>query len=133
MYFNKSNDIRIVTHGWRSGESVDWLQNIKSSFLREFDVNVVIVDWNELAKNDIYPLAAFSTRYVGSRVAELVETFIHTYSITGQNFHLIGHSLGAHVMGYAGMFANETIFRITGSDAICFILKATHTQLQLEK
>ncbi|CAH2244753.1 jg5590 [Pararge aegeria aegeria] len=115
-YFNKSNDVRVVTHGWRTGETVDWLQNTKNSLLREYDVNVITVDWYDLAKNEIYPLAAISTRYVGGRVAKLLGTLINTYGLKGQSIHLIGHSLGAHVMGYAGMLSTEKIFRITGLD-----------------
>ncbi|XP_023935424.2 lipoprotein lipase-like [Bicyclus anynana] len=116
VYFNKSNDIRILTHGWRTSASVEWLQKIKDAFLREYDINVIIVDWYELSKNEIYPLAAISTRYVGSRVARLINTLAQTYGLSGQNIHLIGHSLGAHVMGYAGMFSKQKIFRITGLD-----------------
>nr|XP_034827052.1 pancreatic lipase-related protein 2-like [Maniola hyperantus] len=115
-YLNKSKDIRILTHGWRTGEKAEWLQNIKQSFLRQYDINVITVDWYELSRNEIYPLAAVSTRYVGRRVATLLRALIRTYRLTGQSFHLIGHSLGAHVMGYAGMFSNQKIFRITGLD-----------------
>lgn len=114
IYFNESNDIRVVTHGWLSSEKVNWLQNMKYSILRKFDLNVITVDWSELSHNIIYPFAAFSTRYVGKRIAKLLNAITETFRISGRNIHLIGHSLGAHIMGYAGMFSVHKIFRITG-------------------
>lgn len=112
--FNKLNDIRVLTHGWLSSESVGWIQKIKNSLLREYDLNVITVDWSELSKNIVYPYAAFSTRYVGKRVAKLLEAVASTHNVTGHRIHLIGHSLGAQVMGYAGLFSNEKIYRVTG-------------------
>lgn len=93
---------------------MSWLQNIKNSFLREFDLNVITVDWSELAKNIVYPYAAFSTRYVGKRVAHLLNTINETYNVS-YHIHLIGHSLGAQVMGYAGMFLDGKVDRVTGN------------------
>lgn len=114
QYFNSSNKVKIVTHGWLSAETTEWLQKIKSSFLKKNDYNVILVDWSELADNPIYPWSAFSTRYVGKRVAKLLTAIQSTYQIGGENVHLIGHSLGAQVMGYAGMFSERQVRRITG-------------------
>ena len=112
--FNNLNNIRVITHGWLSTENMTWLQNIKNSFLREFDLNVITVDWSELSKNIVYPYAAFSTRYVGKKVAHLLRTIDMTYKRTN-HVHLIGHSLGAQVMGYAGMFLDGKVDRVTGT------------------
>lgn len=113
QYFRPSDDVKICTHGWLSGESTGWLQNIKNSFLKK-DYNVILVDWSELADNPIYPLSALSTRYVGRRIAKLITALERTFHVGGESFHLIGHSLGAQVMGYAGMFSKQQIKRITG-------------------
>lgn len=113
QYFNSSNDVKIVTHGWLSGESTEWLQKIKNSFLKK-DYNVILVDWSELADNPIYPWSALSTRYVGKRLSKLISAIKSTFHVGGESFHLIGHSLGAQVMGYAGMFSEHQIRRITG-------------------
>lgn len=87
---------------------------MKDSFLRENDLNIISIDWGELARNKFYPWAALSTRYVGKRVAKLLNVITKTFEIDYQSIHLIGHSLGAQVMGYAGMFSNGSISRITG-------------------
>lgn len=114
VYFNASNQLKIVTHGWLSSQSTEWLQKMKSSFLKKDDLNVILVDWSELAENPVYPWSAFATRYVGKRIAKLLAAVQRTYQLGGDSVHLIGHSLGAQVMGYAGMFSDNLIKRITG-------------------
>ncbi|XP_049868595.1 lipase member H [Pectinophora gossypiella] len=114
-YFNASNDIKVITHGWISSESTTWLQNIRDEYLVKYDYNVITVDWSEIARNPSYVWPALSTRYVGKRVAKLLDSLEKSYQ--GQRkLHLIGHSLGAQVMGYAGMFSGRRIDRITGLD-----------------
>ncbi|XP_047019694.1 lipase member H-like [Helicoverpa zea] len=116
QYFNSSNEIKVVTHGWFSNEKTEWLQEIKDAFLRKSDFNVITIDWSELAKNPAYPWSAFSTRYVGKRTAKMLDTISKTYGLNGRVIHLVGHSLGSHVMGYTGLFSTQRINRITGLD-----------------
>lgn len=104
----------MVTHGWLSSDKSVWLQKITDNYLQSYDYNVITVDWSEIAANPSYVWPALSTRYVGKQVAKLLEALMTTYNITGRNMHLIGHSLGAQVMGYAGMFSNRPINRVTG-------------------
>ncbi|CAF4848369.1 unnamed protein product [Pieris macdunnoughi] len=115
-FFDKTKDVKVLTHGWLSSDEVNWLQEMKFTFLKEYDLNVITVNWGELAKNKFYPWAALSTRYVGKRVAKLLNVITESYEIGYESVHLIGHSLGAQVMGYAGMFSNGSIPRITGLD-----------------
>ncbi|XP_028173132.1 inactive pancreatic lipase-related protein 1-like [Ostrinia furnacalis] len=115
-YFKESGDIKAITHGWLSKENTDWIQNIKNAILGVSDVNVLTVDWSELADNPVYPWSAFSTRYVGKYLAKIIRSLMKTYGVKNSRIHLIGHSLGAQVMGYAGMYSGEKIHRITGLD-----------------
>ncbi|XP_041982175.1 pancreatic lipase-related protein 2-like [Aricia agestis] len=115
-YFNSSLGVKMVTHGWVTSAKAQWMQNIKNALLHYHDLNVITVDWYELSRNSFYPWPAYSTRYVGREIATFIAALVRSYNITGSSFHLIGHSLGAQVMGYAGMFSNETIQRITGLD-----------------
>ncbi|XP_038214958.1 pancreatic lipase-related protein 2-like [Zerene cesonia] len=116
LYFNKSNDIKLLTHGWLSSDQVHWLQQMKDSLLREYNLNVITVDWSQISRNTFYPWPALSTRYVGKKIAEFLKAIQSSFHIGTKGIHLIGHSLGAHVMGYAGMFCNGTLSRITGLD-----------------
>ncbi|XP_026732767.1 endothelial lipase-like, partial [Trichoplusia ni] len=115
QYFNSSNHIKILTHGWLSSGKTGWLLKIKDAFIRTHDFNVIIVDWSELAKNPAYPWSAFSTRYVGKKTAKMIDAIASAYQIDGKYMHLIGHSLGSHVMGYSSLFSHQRIHRITGS------------------
>lgn len=73
------------------------------------------VDWNELAKNNFYITPARQTREVGKYVAELIDYMCTEKGADINKFHLIGHSLGAHTVGYAGMYVKSgRIQRITG-------------------
>ncbi|XP_060803707.1 lipase member H-like [Amyelois transitella] len=115
-YFNESNDIKAVTHGWLSDSKTDWMQGIRRRFLDTSDCNVILVDWGELADNPIYPWSALCTRYVGRQLSKILGSLGESYAIQDRHIHLAGHSLGAHVMGYAGMFSGGRVNRITGLD-----------------
>ncbi|XP_050673968.1 inactive pancreatic lipase-related protein 1-like [Leptidea sinapis] len=116
-YFNAANDVKIITHGWFSSNNASWLEDMKDTFLQDMDLNVITVDWSSLAQNILYPASALATRHVGKKVARLINALKRSYSIKSDMVHLIGHSLGAHVMGYAGSYTqDDPVFRITGLD-----------------
>ena len=64
-------------------------------------MNVIIVDWSDGATLP-YSQAAANTRVVGAQIAQLVYTIMNVTTATAGSFHIIGHSLGSHVAGYAG-------------------------------
>ncbi len=71
-----------------------------------------LVDWVNGAR-DLYGLSVQNTRVVGRVIGKTIQ-FLNTE--TGAQFdrmHLIGHSLGAHISGYAGAF-QPGIARISG-------------------
>lgn len=76
----------------------------------------------ERIQNDIttlpesYVIARQNTRVVGREIAELSKKL---EAVTGASYdmtHLIGHSLGAHVAGYAGEHLQGAYGRITGEE-----------------
>lgn len=96
---------------------------MKDAFLRFHGANVVRVSWDTAPPN--YMKAVADARVVGAEIGLLltrlasrlppaeVEPFL-------ARVHIIGHSLGAHVAGYAGNFVESQlglkIGRITGLD-----------------
>ncbi|CAG9113517.1 unnamed protein product [Plutella xylostella] len=115
-HFDKENDVKVITHGWMSGGSTEWLKQMKDAYLRTTSSNVIVVDWGEYAKNVIYPVPAKKTNKVGMEIAKLLDALSQSYGVNGSRIHLIGHSLGAQVMGYAGEYSSNRVSRITGLD-----------------
>lgn len=70
-----------------------------------------------MAANNFYVMPARQTREVGTYLAEMIDYLVEKRGTKISNFHLIGHSLGAHTVGYAGQFIRSgKIPRISGSE-----------------
>lgn len=63
-------------------------------------MNIISVDWSKGAKEN-YIMASGYMEKVGSFVANFVEWLISRGSHIN-DFHVIGHSLGAHIAGMTG-------------------------------
>ena len=81
-------------------------------FVTQEDMNVIAVDWSHGAGLP-YGQATANTRVVGAQVGKLINFLVANTNITEDDVHVIGHSLGAHVAGYAGQRVHN-MSRITG-------------------
>ncbi len=91
------------------------------------------MEWNSRCASIIpsipicYLEKASSTQIVGRVVGKFIEKLITSQNADPKKFILIGHSLGAHIMGFAGSYINETLKKavgiITGLDPArpCFV------------
>ncbi|XP_073990085.1 pancreatic lipase-related protein 2-like isoform X2 [Rhodnius prolixus] len=106
-----------LTHGFASNGRVDWLLEMKDAYLEKDDVNVFVVDWENGSSICSYLQAASNTRIVG---AELVRFGKHLTKkgLKPANTHLVGHSLGAHIMSYMakGLKTPRQLGRLTALD-----------------
>ena len=75
-------------------------------------MNVIIVDWGKAAGLP-YGQATANTRLIGAQIGQLINYVLNNTDARADNFHIIGHSLGAHVAGYAGERVNG-LGRISG-------------------
>lgn len=92
------------------------LNNI-TAYIDTGGYNVFSVDWSHISKDIIYSTPAILTLSVGIVVAEFFERVVAYTGIYPSDVHLIGHSLGAHVMGSCGSnFKLGKIGRITGEE-----------------
>ncbi|GFO24975.1 pancreatic lipase-related protein [Plakobranchus ocellatus] len=66
------------------------------------DLNIILVDWQKGAKAPNYYQAVANTRTVGAMISRLLEDLKAHAGAEFETFHLVGHSLGSHIMGYAG-------------------------------
>lgn len=71
------------------------------------------MDWSEVARND-YATAVRGVPGVGRAVGQFITFLVNTAGGNLNNFHLIGFSLGAHVVGNAGRELRGRAARIMG-------------------
>lgn len=84
-------------------------------------VNLIAVDWSKLARGPLHRY--FSASSYVDEVGEIVATELGSAfmegGVKGEDIHLIGHSLGAHVSGNIGRalfeILGQKVARITGA------------------
>ncbi|CAH0581293.1 unnamed protein product [Chrysodeixis includens] len=108
--------LKVITHGWRSSADSAGVMSVKNAYLETKKSIVITVDWSITADNFLYPWVANETKAIGARIATFLDNLNYRYNISGKEMHLIGHSLGAHVMGNAGSRTKIRISRVTGLD-----------------
>ncbi|XP_066949103.1 endothelial lipase-like isoform X1 [Macrobrachium rosenbergii] len=114
--FNANLPLTVITHGWtESTTETDWIHDLRKALQAKAPMNILLVDWSNFSRLD-YTTAALHTALVGRRLAEFLTFIQRSYpGFTGNQVHLIGFSMGAHVSGVAGhLFPG--IARITGLD-----------------
>ncbi|XP_069170602.1 pancreatic triacylglycerol lipase [Procambarus clarkii] len=112
--FKPNRKTKIIIHGYLNGRDMPWLEVIAHAFLRVNDYNVVMMDWTD-GSLGLYEQAVANARVAGLEVAHLIHWLQDHTGHSPQDVHLIGHSLGAHVSGYAGERVSG-LGRITGLD-----------------
>ncbi|KAI4500537.1 hypothetical protein M0802_004499 [Mischocyttarus mexicanus] len=113
--FESGNPTKMLIHGWTDSTNTYWLQEIKQNYLRVGNYNVISVNWFPASLKE-YWIAAKLTRQVGKYIAEMLNFLTSEAGLSLNDVHILGHSLGAHVAGFAGMEVSGTIGRITGMD-----------------
>ncbi|XP_018371256.1 PREDICTED: phospholipase A1-like [Trachymyrmex cornetzi] len=84
------------------------------------DYTVFALDWSQGACTDgipilkfaAYPSAVFNTREIGHRLANYTRTLIKECDVPIEKITYIGHSLGAHVSGFAAKYMQSGGFKI---------------------
>ncbi|XP_014275654.1 pancreatic triacylglycerol lipase [Halyomorpha halys] len=115
-YFDPNRPTKIIIHGFLSNSNKPVAQLMKNSLLEHEDVNVILVDWGKISSGIDYNSIAKRTTDVGAYVAEFID-FLVENGAQLDDIHLIGHSLGAHVAGFAGAGVKSgKVARITGLD-----------------
>ncbi|XP_028043591.1 pancreatic lipase-related protein 2-like [Bombyx mandarina] len=113
--FNANNPTVVIAHGWLSNQNTDINPTIRDALLGKADVNVIVLDWRRLALSD-YATAVRGVPAVGRGLGQFL-TFLN--GATGAPFntmHLVGFSLGAHLVGNAGRELGGRVARVTGLD-----------------
>ncbi|KAK4306042.1 hypothetical protein Pmani_022100 [Petrolisthes manimaculis] len=133
--FIPDQPFRIISHGYFSRSGTPWLKMMTDELLRAQDQNVIVVDWS-VGAIPPYTQAVANIRIVGAQLAYLVYALNKFADVPISSFHLIGHSLGAHLSGQAGVHLQNTygltLPRITGLDPAEPYFNYTHPITRLD-
>ncbi|XP_041975198.1 lipase member H-A-like isoform X2 [Aricia agestis] len=113
--YNGAAPTKVIVHGWTGSGNSSMNPLITDAFLAVSDCNVIVVDWNSLASR-CYTTAVLGVPDVGEYLGNFL---IWLFDIAGGDWnelHLVGFSLGAHVVGNAGRTASGRPGRVTGLD-----------------
>ncbi|KFM59677.1 Pancreatic lipase-related protein 2, partial [Stegodyphus mimosarum] len=122
--FNNLANTIFIIHGYRNGNS-PWPVRLKNALIKREKANVFVVDWSKGAGAPPYVVLEYqkvsdNTRVAGAEVGYFIQKLIAATKLDPNKVHVIGHSLGAHVAGYAGKWfknnSTEKVGRITGLD-----------------
>ncbi|XP_058831710.1 pancreatic triacylglycerol lipase-like [Topomyia yanbarensis] len=109
-----SKPIVFITHGWLDNRNRNWIKAMTTDYLKFVDTNICVVDWGNLAIYG-YALAANHTIRVGAYLAKFIN-YLKGEGIPLSKVTLVGHSMGAHISGDAGMNLGGKVGAIYGLD-----------------
>ncbi|XP_067133560.1 pancreatic lipase-related protein 3-like [Centruroides vittatus] len=114
--FNPEWPTKLIVHGYMNGVFLTtWMRRMKDELLSEGYYNVILVDWSRGSSFTIRDQAIANSRVVGTEIVILIKGLQVIKGARLEKLHIIGHSLGSHVAGYAGKHI-KGIGRITGLD-----------------
>lgn len=113
--FNASLTTRIIIGGYFAKEDEEWIDEIIRQWLLLEPSNVIKVSWQD-SNRGLYHSAAYNSRIVGRQLSLFLHYLNELFHIDLNRFHLVGHSLGAHIAGFVGADNEGQIARITGLD-----------------
>lgn len=122
---------KMVAHGYNGDPGT--FNDTKDEFLQRENCNFITIDWVELASGIDYPsIVTRNVPLAASETGAFVDFLYENTGATLGSFHLIGFSLGAHVVGGAGAaVVSGNLPRITGLDPAApgFSINDTETRL----
>ncbi|XP_059622357.1 lipase member H-like [Phlebotomus argentipes] len=102
--FNSKYPTCFIIHGWHGSENSSLNLHIRKALLSRRHYNVFVVNWRETAAAD-YISASYSVHPVGDAVGQFIIFLKKHTAMALESVTVIGHSLGAHVAGFAGKSA----------------------------
>ncbi|XP_061546351.1 inactive pancreatic lipase-related protein 1-like [Phycodurus eques] len=112
--YGAMRNTRFIIPGYLEKGDEDWPQKMCKVMLKWENVNCIAVEWKNGVRTQ-YAQAANNGRVLAAQVASMMTFLMGNYKQTANKFHIIGHSLGAHVAGEIGSKISG-LARITGLD-----------------
>lgn len=129
--FNSSLNTRIIVGGYFAKEDEEWIDEVVRQWLLLEPCNIIKVSWAD-ANRGLYHSAAYNSRIVGRQLSLFLHYLDQLFNIDLNKFHLVGHSLGAHIAGFVGADSEGRIARITGLDPAGPIFVELNASLRLD-
>lgn len=116
--FKPSRRTKFLVHGFGDNHDESLMYPLlRDAFLEKDDYNIFMVDWSPMAKVPWYNSAASNTLPVGQHTARFIDHLCDSTGADTRDIHLVGFSLGAHVVGLAGRHVKSgQIKHVTGLD-----------------
>ncbi|KAM3959596.1 LOW QUALITY PROTEIN: phospholipase A1 VesT1.02-like [Aphomia sociella] len=132
----------LYTFGYRGKVGGPATTAVLKAYLKTKKRNVLLLDWEEEAKSGLlgialgYLLSAVpKAKKVGDTLGGVLVKLVKA-GLDPTQIHLLAHSLGAHIMGFAGRKAREqgnAISRITGLDPAGNLFEGPFAQKGLDR
>ncbi|XP_017101007.3 phospholipase A1 [Drosophila bipectinata] len=113
--FNAAHPTRFVIHGWTQSYVNSMNKDIRDAWLSKGDYNIIVVDWARARSVD-YATSVMAVAKTGKKVAAMANFLKEYRGMSFDDLYFIGHSLGAHVAGYAGKNTDGQVHTIVGLD-----------------
>ncbi|VVC96863.1 unnamed protein product [Leptidea sinapis] len=108
----------IFVHGFTDNPFKDSFTNISASFLTNNEISLLALDGSSLIKW-LYLRSTTYVQFMGRKLGEIFAVMVQ-HGFDPSQIHMIGHSLGAHICGFAGktfqQLTKRKLGRISGLD-----------------
>ncbi|CAL4119907.1 unnamed protein product, partial [Meganyctiphanes norvegica] len=115
--FSSDRGTYFVFHGMSDNAFLPWILDTKTAILGLEDANIFAVDYSKMVPDIFYVQDVENVYKVANLTANVIDWLHEETGLLPEQIHLIGHSLGAHVVGVTGQYVTSgEIDRITGLD-----------------
>ncbi|XP_008552895.1 lipase member I isoform X1 [Microplitis demolitor] len=111
---DNSKPLAMYIHGYREHPSNESIQTVIGAYLDRGTDNILLVDWSDLSF-DNYIILIQKIKDMARILSDTINSLVEL-GLDLENFHLIGHSMGAQMAGFIGRYTKYELPRITGLD-----------------
>ncbi|XP_053984241.1 endothelial lipase-like [Hylaeus volcanicus] len=111
--FDPKKKTVFITHGWATSCSSESCNKVREEYQKHGDYNVIVVDWSKISKMS-YLEAVKRVQMVAEYVAVMIDILNRERVLP--ELILVGHSLGAQIVGLAGYNAKSEVDYVVGLD-----------------
>lgn len=95
------NEIKFIVHGWMESANRTYYRGLIDAYLIRGNYNVIGVDWSRPSLSE-YTISSRNTKTAGRELGDFIIKLNKNMGIPFEQIHILGHSLGAHLAGFAG-------------------------------